>query len=428
MQLAGALLVLAVTVGLVLTRPRIGSFGSLHPAVAAAAGALALVAMGHLGWRDVIGAARDLWRPLLAIASVMMTTSAAHRMGIFDRLARSVEVRTRGPVSHGFTTVFVIAVLTATAFNNDAAILLLSPIVVPLIRRLYPKRPYLAEPFAFAVFVAAGVAPFSTSNPMNLVVAERAGLAFNAYAIRMVPVAVAAAITSYFALRWAFRRELDDHKPAGGEEHGSLAPMGGEPRAALVIVVAVLLSYPIISYFEGPVWVAAATGAVLMVGLALRHRSITVDEVPGGVAWDVLAFMFSIFVLATGLRNAGLVDALVMIYREAGLGDASQIAVVGATSAVGSALLNNHPMSALNALAVERLPGDATWRVLAALIGGDLGPRLLPMGSLAGLLWIDMVRRMGVTIRLSTFVRVGVLTAVPALVVSLFVLWLETLL
>ncbi len=117
--------------------------------------------------------------------------------------------------------------------------------------------------------------------------------------------------------------------------------------------------------------------------------------------------MFTIFVLATGLRNAGLVDALVLIYREAGPGDASQIAVVGATSAVGSALLNNHPMSALNALAVERLPGDATWRVLAALVGGDLGPRLLPMGSLAGLLWIDMVRRMGVTILLSTFVRVS---------------------
>lgn len=419
---------MALTVGLVLARPRIGSLGSLHPAISAAVGAMALFALGHLHVHDVIGAARDLWRPLVAIASVMMTTSAAHRMGIFDRLARNIEIRTRGPVSHGFTTVFVIAALTATAFNNDAAILLLSPIVVPLIRRLYPKRPYLAEPFAFAVFVAAGVAPLSTSNPMNLVVAERAGIAFNSYAVRMAPVAVAAAITSYFMLRLAFRRELDDAIPARGPEQGSLAPMGGEPRAALAVVVIVLLSYPIISYFEGPVWVAGATGALLTVGLALRHGSIELDEVPGGVAWDVLAFMFCIFVVATGLRNAGLVDALVTIYRKAGAQSGSQVAVIGTSSALGSALLNNHPMAALNALAVERLPGDPTWRVLAALVGGDLGPRLLPMGSLAGLLWIDMVRRMGVTIRLATFVRVGVLTAIPALAVALLVLWLETLL
>lgn len=426
MQLAVALLVLAVTIGLILARPRIGAFGRLHPALAAACGAVALAAMGDLSARDVGAAGHELWRPLVTIASVMLTTAAAHRMGIFDRITRSIEIRSRGPVPHAFTTVFVIAVVTATAFNNDAAILLLSPIVVPVIARMYPRRQYLREPFAFAVFVAAGVAPLSTSNPMNLVVADRAGIAFNAYALRMAPVALVAAITSYFTLRWAFRRELDDATPAGGAEQGSLAPMDREPVVALFIVLAVLLSYPFISYFEGPVWLAALAGAVFTVGLGLRHGSITLRDVPNGVAWDVLAFMFAIFLVATGLRNAGLIDFIASVYKHGGEGHGGQIAVVGATSAIGSALLNNHPMAALNALAVERLPGSATWRVLAALVGGDLGPRLLPMGSLAGLLWLDMVRRMGVEVKLTTFLRVGAITGIPALAVSLFVLWLET--
>ena len=97
--------------------------------------------------------------------------------------------------------------------------------------------------------------------------------------------------------------------------------------------------------------------------------------------------------------------------------------MVGAISAIGSALINNHPMALLNSIALSGQP-DAL--VFAALIGGDLGPRLLPIGSLAGLLWMHELRRQGVTLGLGTFVRVGAIVTVPSLVASLIALWLLT--
>ena len=60
--------------------------------------------------------------------------------------------------------------------------------------------------------------------------------------------------------------------------------------------------------------------------------------------------------------------------------------------------------------------------IFAALIGGDLGPRFLPTGSLAGLLWLDLLRRHAVDIRLRQFVGVGTVVTVPALAVSLAIL------
>ena len=54
-----------------------------------------------------------------------------------------------------------------------------------------------------------------------------------------------------------------------------------------------------------------------------------------------------------------------------------------------------------------------------------MGPRLLPMGSLAGLLWMEMARRSGVEIRTIDFIRVGVTVTLPSLAVSLGVLALE---
>jgi arsenical pump membrane protein len=45
------------------------------------------------------------------------------------------------------------------------------------------------------------------------------------------------------------------------------------------------------------------------------------------------------------------------------------------------------------------------------------------MGSLAGLLWMELTRRAGLEVNTWDFIRVGVITTVPALVASLSVLW-----
>ena len=126
--------------------------------------------------------------------------------------------------------------------------------------------------------------------------------------------------------------------------------------------------------------------------------------------------------LAVALQRVGVVDWL----RELYAGASHPLATVGVTSAVGSAVLNNHPMSVLNAFALAPTRDPAHAYAFAALVGGDLGPRLLPVGSLASLLWYDLLRRHDVVVRFTTFVRVGIMLTVPTVTVSLIALWLLT--
>lgn len=418
---------LGLTLALVLSRPRVAGI-RVSAAMGALPAVLVLFATGVLRGADAARAVHVLWRPLVTLASIMVTTSIAHRLGIFDRVTRSIEIRTRGGVMPAFTMVYVVGAVTAAVFNNDAAILLLTPIIVPVIQRLYPRRQHLAAPFAFAVFMSAGVAPFCTSNPMNLVVAEQAGIGFNAYAARMLPVAIAGWIVSYVMIRVAFREQLTDRVPARGAEQGSLAPMEATPTRVLWVVVGMLLAYPVLSYFDAPVWIAALAGAALVCGIGLRDRAITPAAVARGVAWDVLGFLFCIFLTALGLENVGVTRVIADVYAVAAGRPIQEMALIGGVSSLGSAVVNNHPMAMLNALSIDSLPGDHAWRIFAALVGGDIGPRLLPTGSLAGLMWIEMVRKMGVEVSARQFVRVGFIVAVPALVASLGVLALERLL
>ena len=165
------------------------------------------------------------------------------------------------------------------------------------------------------------------------------------------------------------------------------------------------------------VFVVAATGAAMALALCWRHEAGRPPEVlRTAVAWEILIFLVGMFLLAQGLQNVGVVELLTDLYEDTGAG------VIGVTSAIGSALINNHSMALTNLLAIEELPGADSHQFLPALVGGDLGPRLLPIGSLAGLLWITLLSRLGVEVPLGRFVKVGVAVTVPSLAVSLAVL------
>ena len=385
------------------------------PAVGALAGLAIAVAGGVASIADMEAAARDLWRPLIVIGSIMVTTACAAEVGVFARLASWIEPRTRGPVRHAFRFVFVVSALTAALLSNDAAILLVTPVVIELIRAVYPKRhPIFAVPFAMAVFVAAGVAPLPTGNPMNLVVTARAGIDLNTYALHMIPVAIVGWVVAYAALAWWFRRELADEGPALGEAPPSV-PLSGHAKVVLAVTLASIATYPILAALGRPLWPVAACAAAVSTAVAV-HRGVTLPAIARGVSWELVPFLFGVLVLATALARAGLTGELRALYDSS----PAPIASIGVVSALGSAVINNHPMALLHSHA---LAGEPDTYVFAALIGGDLGPRLLPIGSLAGLLWLHALRQQAVTIRLRTFVGVGIAVTIPSLAVSLGVLW-----
>lgn len=385
------------------------------PPILALSAVLWLTLIGGLGGADFLAGASLLWRPLVTIASIMVMAAVARRLGVLEHLAARLFPLARGSSHRLFATVFVLSALTAGVLNNDAAVLIVTPAVVLLGRRAYPDDPEALTPLVFAVFMAAGVAPLVVSNPMNMIVAEFAGIGFNAYAAHMLPVAVVGWIVAYGLLHLWFRRRLSARGPS--PEVGADGPLSGRQWWLVAVLTVTLLSYPVVSYAGGPIWLVALAGATASVVLCRRHDAGTATEIVGGdVEWETLVFLGAVVIVTFGFRNLGLVEHLTELYR------GSSLTVIGSVSAAGSALLNNHPMGHLNMLAIAEIDGAGQREILAALIGGDLGPRLLPTGSLAGLLWYGVLRSLRVHVPLWRFVLVGLMVTPPTLAVSLGVL------
>lgn len=415
---------LALTITLAVSRPRVGLRAlRFTPGTAALVGVTVLLLAGLLTFGDLVTSARIQWRPLLALTCIMVMTGVVQEVGAFDRLALRIESYARRTSTvRAFTLVFLVSVVTPSLLNNDSAILLLTPLVVALTRRLYPGRPALVEAFAFAVFLAPGVAPFIISNPMNMIVAEFAGVSFNAYAVVMLPISIAGALLTYVVLRIYYRRLLES-SVAEATPVAMVAPHRAE-RPAVALLLAVFLAYPLMAAVGAPVWIVSVAGAVGSLMIAGWFRVAPARRVLGHVSPDILVFLWGVFLVVVGLRHVGVVDRLAAVYQMVPPGSGREIGLVGVGAALGSAAVDNHPMSILNMMALGEHGGRRA--LLAALVGGDIGPRLLPIGSLAGLLWMDLLRRSAVEIPIGRFVRLGALVLVPTLTLSLGLLWLLT--
>lgn len=419
MDQAVAYSALAVTVSLAVVQPRFSASIRFTPGIAAVLGVMLLLTARLLTPEMMLQAASVQWRPLVTLTSIMILTGVVQEVGAFDRLAARIETyaRTRSATS-AFSIVFLLSLVTPSLLNNDAAILILTPLVVALSRRLYPDRPKVTLAFAFAVFLAPGVAPFIVSNPMNMIVAEYAGLKFNSYAAVMVPLSLVGASLTYLVLRVIYRGTLRSAVAAPASSTRVHAHAGERP--AVLLMLAVFFAYPIAAALDIDIWMVAVAGALGSLVICRTYRITSLRKATSHVSLDILLFLWGIFLVVQGLRSVGMVDQLHALYATGSGG--AQVATIGVTSAVGSALIDNHPMSLLNMHAIDASHGPRA--LLAALVGGDIGPRLLPIGSLAGLLWMDMLRRLGVRVGVARFVRVGTLVLLPTLVASLLMLWL----
>lgn len=411
---------LALTISLAVLRPSIRGF-QFSPGRAAVLGVMLLLVTGLLKLEDLLHSARSQWRPLLPLTCIMLMTGVVREVGAFERLAARIESRARERSAvNTFSVVFVLSVVTPSLLNNDAAILILTPLVVALTRRVFPGKPQVTIAFAFAVFLAPGVAPFIVSNPMNMIVAEFSGLHFNSYAAVMLPISISGAALTYVVLRVVYRDLLRSAQPVGGEAPKVLERHPAE-RPAVALLGIIFLAYPVAAALGADIWMVATVGAAASLVLARGYRIAPPRKVVGNISFDILAFLWGIFLVVQGLRRVGVVEWLASFYGAAALGSAEQLVRIGVTSAVGSALIDNHPMSILNMMAIGS-EQDAKL-LLAALVGGDIGPRLLPIGSLAGLLWIDLLRRSGIQIGIRQFLGLGTVVLIPTLTLSLAMLW-----
>ena len=134
---------------------------------------------------------------------------------------------------------------------------------------------------------------------------------------------------------------------------------------------------------------------------------------------QLIPFFLSMFVIVVALNYQGISLKIADL-----LGNSNAVWVYGYTSFITSNFINNIPMSILYTGLCSHLDSAIYLKAIyASIIGSNIGAFLTPIGALAGIMFLGLVKEHEVDFTFIEFVKYGSIVALPTLSVALLTLY-----
>lgn len=386
-------------------------------------GALILLIFGNIPMSYLISklTSDSSVNPLKILVLFFSMTSMSvflDEIGFFRYLA-SLALRKTGSSQKKLFIILYAVVSVLTVFtSNDIVVLTFTPFIC-----FFAKNSKIDPmPFLFAEFVASNTWSMLLiiGNPTNIYLASSAGIDFMQYVATMALPSLLAGSVSLGILLLMFRRQLG--KPLSADAPDEKI----DDRPALVTGVCALAMCTVLlavsSYISFEMYAVAAVFALLLfaaetVLAKVRHKPLTsLRATVRRLPYELIPFVLSMFVLVLSLDYNGAARIIGEV-----LTAKNPIFTVGISSFLTSNIINNIPMSVLFSSILNSCAGAESFveSVYAAVIGSNIGAFFTPVGALAGIMWISILKRNGIDFSFRSFVTRGAGLAIPTLLAGL---------
>lgn len=396
MTAARVVLLLAAVAGAVFRPFRLPAF--VLPVVCSLIALLAgLTDLAHLGH-----ALRPLAGPLGFLLAAIPLAVLLDKLGYFEQLADLFGGRFL------FAGLWLLATATVAVLNLDAAVVLLTPLYVRIAQQQGHSARFLGFQPVILALLASSFIP--VSNLTNLIAAERTGIGPLA-TLEHLGLASAVASTVGYLL---YRGAASVADPGGGSPAGHPVEAPPPRRGDVLLLGSGVVATVLVGFVLGPSvgiepWIVALTADIVLVALT---RRLPLSSIP----WETALVAAGLAVLAAaaaeGLALGGILSGsgLVASLREAGV------------AALGANVVNNLPAFLVALPFVAGHGGRPSCALWPVLYGVNAGPSLLLTGSLASLLWVATMNRLGVHVSAGQFFKMGLRVGLPAALCGLAVL------
>jgi len=419
----------------------------LNEAIPASVGALIVVLSGTVSLADLLTIGSTISSAAITIISTIVMAIILESFGFFNWAAEGLAARARGSGIRLFWYVNLLCFLMTLFFNNDGSILITTPILLILLKQLglknHEKIPYL---LSGALIATASSAPIGVSNIVNLIALEIVEMDLYMHTVMMFVPATLGLLLFLTLLFLCFKHQLPrtiqikKHMDRGKHplNDSLISPTDIKNRNTfmrnvLLFVFAVRVALFVASYLGIPIEIVAILGSTILLSWRWAVLKIAPHDLLRKTPWHILVFAFAMYVLIYGLHNIGLTEILIKFFEPIVSTDLLNASLLmGGLLSLLSIIFNNHPALMVGTITLTNMNLDPlTLKIsyLASVIGSDIGALLLPMGTLASLIWLHILKQHHVKIKWKEYIKITILTIPPTLLFTLVLLalWVQWL-
>ncbi|MEO2076083.1 MAG: arsenic transporter [Bacillus sp. (in: firmicutes)] len=438
------ILAFVLTMVLIFIRPK-----NMNEAIPATIGAILVFLSGSVSIGDLFDISSKVTGAAITIIATIVMAIVLESFGFFSWTAALMLKISKGSGVRLFWNTLLLCFLMTLFFNNDGSILITTPILILILNNLKLKNrqkiPFL---LSGALIATASSAPIGVSNIVNLIALKIIGMDLYLQTEMMFIPGVLGLLFLSYLLFLVFKkdipREIRFHSYTIPLQKNRLYhPLQKNAESLfnqqkklminmLLFVFIVRISLFVASFIGISVTLVAVSGSIILLIWRWVYLKVNPKDVLGKIPWHILIFAFCMYVIIYGLHNIGLTNFLVN-HLQSLVSDSLLHASItmGLITALLSNIFNNHPALMISTLALTEMGLDPLIMktvYLANIIGSDIGSLILPIGTLATLIWMHILKKNKIHISWFEYMKVTIIVIPLTLIFTLISLYLWLLL
>lgn len=358
---------------------------------------------------------------LILFFSMTLLSVFLDELGFFKCLAKKTVKNNNSNQLKIFISLYLIISFITIISSNDVIILTFTPFICYFAKEIKVNP----IPYLFMEFVAANT--WSTlliiGNPTNIYIATMQNIGFIDYFRYMIIPTITIILSSFILMILIFRKSLKMKPEFVYDEeikleHKSLCIMG-QIHLFLCIFLMAISNYIGLEMWYIPFIFAISLSVCYLIYKILKdHENITMINSLKRLPWILIPFVLSMFVIVFSLKESGAINILSEF-----LNNYPVQWSYGIFSFIIANFINNIPMSVFMSEVVMSLNGiEAFIASLSTIISSNITTILTPLGSLAGIMWLSIVKENNIEFKFIDFLKYGVIVSIPTLMTSLLTL------
>lgn len=355
--------------------------------------------------------------------SIAVLSITLDELGFFNYIACKIVRIVKHSQYKLFFALFAIVAILTIFTSNDIVILTFTLFICYFAK----KTKINPLPYLIMEFVVANTFSmiFIIGNPTNIYLASAFNIDFISYFKVMWLPTILAGSVSATTLTLLFRKDLN-------QPFNETTTLDAKIKSVPLLVISLIFLFgttimlAISSYVHIEMWLIALVAAaslliIILVYSLYKHSSEYLAYIIKHVPWSLSVFVISMFVIVLALNEAGIFTNITIFFNSIINGNNYRaIWVYGISSAITDNIINNIPMSlAYSNIITGLTPEIRLAGIYATIIGSNIGAFLTPIGALAGIMWLNILKHQNIKFTFLDFVKYGIILTTIILIAAL---------